>query len=740
MGRANDHAGAGRWSTLCIALALLAACAGMLELVLPVPAPTLRVHLLDVSRSHGLPAELVEALRIRHAAEPAPAAREALIAFADDALLLVAPAPSAEFGESLLKPALLARLGSERECFFEETDLVPALALARGLAGEDEHIEVVLHGDGRHEAPSIPGGMAFEHEGPLPRMTSAPWRMYLSGAPPKLRTGVPAEFTVHVACERSGTATARLTGGTVDLPFTLVAGAIDLVVRVANPESAFALRLVDAAGHDLAPALQMTAASPGAAPRVAVLDEVGSLAPLFTERTALGDHPDVICVGRVDLTRAASDLAALRRAVEIEGAGLVLLGGPASFAAGGWEASVLENLSPLSSRPSGPREILVLLDASGSMDAEGRWARALEAVQALARELHAEDQVQVIPFAAAVEAAVPVRAGPGAELLRAMPALRSRAPSGGTCILPLMEWVAARPPTGEKPRHTIVLSDCVFADAAEFRSVGPLRQRWIAAAGALTTLVLDPVADALADAARLGGNVESCKEVVPEILLNTLRREHWRQEHVLVTGGGGGLEALRFTGTGINGTRAAEGAQVLGVSPEGEPLLAARKAGAGKVLACASTGTGREFEAALQKFVRAVARAPEPEAHFLQTARGLCVELQHLAEGDVLRLRDAAGGEHTLHPAADGTYFSRAAIKAGRASVLSAAGTFIASGEVPSRAHLEWAWPPRKLASERGFPAARASWPWALLSSAFLALALIFRASKDFRGGHLRAR
>ena len=740
MGRVRFEFRSGRWATLCILLALLSASAGVLELVLPVPAATLRVHLLDVSRSHGVPAELLEGLRMRHAAESDHSSREALIAFADDALLLVAPVSSAEFPKSLAQPALLANLVSHGERFFDETDPAKAVALARRLAGEDERIELVLHGDGRHEAPADLRGMAFVHDGPLPRLSSAPWRLFLIGAPPQLRAGVPAEFTVHVACDQQGPATARLTGGGVDLPCTLVAGELDLVVHVANPQPLLELRLVDTAGHDLASALQLTVERSPGAPRVAVLDEDDALQSLFTERCALSDNPEVICVGRVDLARAATELALLRRAVEVEGAGLVLLGGPSSFAAGGWEASPLEALSPLSSRPSGPREVLLLLDASGSMDAAGRWTRALEAVQALARQMHAEDRVQVVPFAARVEQAVPARAGTGAELLLAMQELRTRAPTGGTCILPLLAWVAQRPKSADTARHTILLSDCVFADALELRSAEALRARWRSAAGDVSTLVLDPVPDALKDAALLGGKVEACGDLVPEILLNTLRREHWRQEAVLVTGGGGGLATVRFTGTGSNGTRAAEGAQILGVSPAGEAILAMRKAGAGKVLACASTGTGREFADALHKFVRAAARAAEPTARFLQTAGGLRVEFDAANSADVLHLRDAAGGMHTLYSAADGSFFSRAAIKAGPASVLSTDGTPIARGEVPSRAHLEWAWPPRKLARERGFSAARASWPWALCASAFLALALIFRGGKDFRGGPLRAR
>jgi hypothetical protein len=86
------------------------------------------------------------------------------------------------------------------------------------------------------------------------------------------------------------------------------------------------------------------------------------------------------------------------------GGGLVILGGDHAFAAGGYQGTALEALSPLAGNPPTPaHRWIILVDSSGSMTQEAgdstRWNRACSAMKAVLPSLPPVDHVFVGNFA-----------------------------------------------------------------------------------------------------------------------------------------------------------------------------------------------------------------------------------------------------------------------------------------------------------------------------------------------------
>lgn len=100
----------------------------------------------------------------------------------------------------------------------------------------------------------------------------------------------------------------------------------------------------------------------------------------------------------------SSSIAALDQFVRQLGGGLLILGGPRAFAAGGYSQTPLEALSPMASLPPQPRaRWIILVDASGSMAEQkaGRsaWQWACDAAVHLLGSLPPNDSVTLGSFA-----------------------------------------------------------------------------------------------------------------------------------------------------------------------------------------------------------------------------------------------------------------------------------------------------------------------------------------------------
>ncbi len=159
----------------------------------------------------------------------------------------------------------------------------------------------------------------------------------------------------------------------------------------------------------------------------------------------------------------------LRRYVHDSGGGLVMIGGPDSFGAGGWIGSPLEDALPVQLDPPQKRQLpmgalAIVLDASGSM---GSWVGgttmsqqqvANEASVAAVETLSRLDQVAVVSFSGSSNVRVPLMGAADQQGIARR--IRSIGPGGGTNMFPGIDagWQQLlRSPAGVK--HIIVLSD-----------------------------------------------------------------------------------------------------------------------------------------------------------------------------------------------------------------------------------------------------------------------------------------
>jgi hypothetical protein len=111
------------------------------------------------------------------------------------------------------------------------------------------------------------------------------------------------------------------------------------------------------------------------------------------------EHPqgyDAVAVDNVPLSlQEQREIAAYVRDL---GGGLLLLGGPKSFARGGWKDTPLEELSPLRANPDQRVAVVFAIDCSGSMSLPGRLDVVLPAVRNAWTYFDREDSVAAMSF------------------------------------------------------------------------------------------------------------------------------------------------------------------------------------------------------------------------------------------------------------------------------------------------------------------------------------------------------
>lgn len=143
------------------------------------------------------------------------------------------------------------------------------------------------------------------------------------------------------------------------------------------------------------------------------------------------------------------------------GGGVVILGGARAFAAGAYEGTTLDSISPLASDPPGPTTHWILLaDASGSMSAQAgestRWNFVTEAVARLLPHLPAHDIASLGSFAEKLSWWVQAR--PLEQIASAPLPPPGSYPHGPTNLQPALESIA-RSTDGKMPVQLLVLSD-----------------------------------------------------------------------------------------------------------------------------------------------------------------------------------------------------------------------------------------------------------------------------------------
>lgn len=172
-------------------------------------------------------------------------------------------------------------------------------------------------------------------------------------------------------------------------------------------------------------------------------------------------------IGAADIPREAHTM--LSEYVSTLGGGLVMVGGPDGFGAGGWKGTDLEPILPvlldLPDEVIEPQAAIVfVLDKSGSMsNSVGGSSRSQQeiandgAAYAILT-LDPTDMLMVVAFSGSAETIVPM--GPVGDNQQRAARVRSIASSGGTSLMPAMNRAGrALLDVDAKVKHMVILSD-----------------------------------------------------------------------------------------------------------------------------------------------------------------------------------------------------------------------------------------------------------------------------------------
>jgi uncharacterized membrane protein len=289
----------------------------------------------------------------------------------------------------------------------------------------------------------------------------------------------------------------------------------------------------------------------------------------------------------------------LAEAVTNAGTGLIVLGGPSSFAGGGYRHSRLESLLPVTAQASqrrGSTAVVFAVDKSGSMDRDlqgaSRLAYAREAVIETARALDAGDLTGVLAFDAAPREVLPLGQFPDAA--SAIEERWALGAGGGTLLAPVLRraaaWLADSP---VKQRLLVLVTD---GFAAPDESLTPIDQQILENDIDVVALIIGDNVDVTAVtrlASHNNGRVLRINRIAALPRLMQAEVENRRNPARIGNFRPQQREPLPFLGqrlswpelAGYMVTRARPKARVYLQSDEGDPLLATHFAGAGRVVA-----------------------------------------------------------------------------------------------------------------------------------------------------------
>lgn len=525
----------------------------------------------------------------------------------------------------LAEPAPPARLA------VQDTDSDLAAALEAGLrrAEPGRDTRLVLLGDGLATRGDSDTALHQARDAGLPLYfldTSAPrvgdsWIADLQ-APARLRTGQRLPVTVTLASQARAEARLqlRLDGelaaqrvvsltpdgpSQITLEFPLPAGdtvTLEARLEVAEDPEPRNNRLAQIVNLDgAAPLLYVSGAT--APPALAQSLRAGGrelrlLAPRDLARALEAGDAGLVVLDDIAIADVPEPAwQRLHRQVTRGGTGLLVLGGPKAFAAGGYRHSTLEALLPVIAEPGAPQPpaaLLFVLDTSGSMDRhEGgpsRLALARQAMFETAHRLQPRDAVGLLEFAAEPRLALPlaVQANPEDALRRAS----HRASSGGTRLVPALQEAVAQLAAAPQEQRLLVLVTDGNVETAELDAI---TERIEAAGIEVIALAIGADADTTSLAQLTQHHDGRLLQVDAVAELPALMRRELDQRRALLQTGPFQPEvvtALPFLpATAAWPTvphywvaRAREGA-TLHLQVQGDPLLVSHFAGAGRVAA-----------------------------------------------------------------------------------------------------------------------------------------------------------
>ncbi|MFG0252057.1 MAG: VWA domain-containing protein, partial [Phycisphaerales bacterium JB038] len=348
------------------------------------------------------------------------------------------------------------------------------------------------------------------------------------------------------------------------------------------------------------------------------------------------------------------------------GGGLVMIGGPDSFGAGGWNDTPLEAILPV--RLDLPEQLIVpsaavafVLDSSGSMShqvfgsADSQQTIANEGAALAIQTLDRQDLVTVIAFDNAPRVVAPL--APNRDPEATMDLVRSIAPGGGTNLYPALYQAYSSLRRAEAQiKHVIVLSDGRSMPGPFTELAAQMLDEDITVS---TIAVGDEADDAVLEAISLAGGGQFYRvyqpQTLPRIFVREVRivrkplvREGRFDPIVLPSGSPLTLNlsaAPPLGGLVLTQPREEETITLAAVDAEGTPVLAHWNVELGRVAAFTSSADASWSQAwidspAYEELWGAMARV------IARPAASQDSELTAQFEGDVLRLRlDAADRE-----------------------------------------------------------------------------------------------
>ena len=338
-------------------------------------------------------------------------------------------------------------------------------------------------------------------------------------------------------------------------------------------------------------------------------------AALFPESLEeLGRYSGVVLVDVPAESLGQSQMEVIRGAVRDLGKGLLVVGGPHSFTMGDYRDTPLEEVLPVTSEvpereEKGKVALGLVIDKSGSMSGPGsdgvaKVEMAKEAARLSLEELEPYDLSGVVAFDSSNWWLVSIgEIGSAAHLREMQEAIGTLIPDGGTDIYPALVTAYQGLARIQAPRrHIVLLTDGISPSGDYPGLLSAMKETNIT----LSTIAvgLDVDAGLLQWLAEEGGGrfyfTDRARDI-PQILTKETRlaaRNAIVEEQTtpLVAGSS---PVLRSTGGefptlgGYVTTLPKNAAQVVLVSPRGDPLLAQWQYGLGRSIAWTSDGEGR---------------------------------------------------------------------------------------------------------------------------------------------------